>query len=152
MTRCMRDERDRLHCEDGAAIQYPDGWGVYSWHGVRVPMYVILEPEKITVDAIEAESNAEVRRVMVERFGLERFIKESGAKRVHQDDFGTLYRKELANDEPIVMVHVVNSTAEPDGSFNDYFIRVPPTIERAKQAVAWTFGKEEREYEPAMQT
>ena len=50
------------------------------------------------------------------------------------------------------MVKVVNSTPEPDGSFKDYFLRVPPEIVRAKQAVAWTFGKKENEYSPALQT
>lgn len=35
--RLSRDERGRLHAEDGPAIQYPDGWGVWAWHGVRVP-------------------------------------------------------------------------------------------------------------------
>ena len=38
------------------------------------------------------------------------------------------------------MVEVVNSTPEPDGSRKTYFLRVPPTIGTAREAVAWTFG------------
>ena len=30
------DEEGRLHNDKDAAIKYPDGWGVYAWHGVRV--------------------------------------------------------------------------------------------------------------------
>jgi hypothetical protein len=56
------------------------------------------------------------------------------------------------NDEDLVMVKVVNSTAEPDGSFKDYYIRVPPNTRSARGAVAWSFGKEENEYDPAVQT
>ena len=44
------------------------------------------------------------------------------------------------------------SQQEPDGSFKDYFIRVPPAMERARQAVAWTFRMQEMEYNPCVQT
>ena len=111
-----------------------------------------MSPETITVSEIEVENNAEIRRMMIERYGMERYLVDSGAKEVHQDDFGILYRKEIPADESLVMVKVVNSTPEPDGSFKDYFLRVPPEMERAKQAVAWTFGKEENDYSPALQT
>ena len=50
------------------------------------------------------------------------------------------------------MVKVVNSTAEADGSFKDYFLRVPTTITSAREAVAWTFGKAADEYAPEVQT
>ena len=71
---------------------------------------------------------------------------------MHQDSSGILYRMNLRGDEPILVVRVVNSTAEPDGTFNEYFLRVPPNIIRAKQAVAWTFGLTEEEYEPLAET
>jgi hypothetical protein len=31
-------------------------------------------------------------------------------------------------------------------------LRVPPTMKRAREAVAWTFGKTEAEYQPAIET
>ena len=37
---------------------------------------------------------------------------------------------------------------EPDGSFKDYFIRVPPTIRTAHAAVAWSFGMTAEQYHP----
>ena len=40
-TTLLRDERGRLHAEDGPAVRYPDGWAVWAWHGVRVPQEVI---------------------------------------------------------------------------------------------------------------
>lgn len=152
------DELGNLHCTDGPSLAYRDGTKFFDWHGVEVPEFVIMKPETITIDHIEKESNAEVRRVMVERFGLERFIKESGAKVIHKDkdpmngDQRILYRKEVEGDESIVMVQVKNSTPEPDGSIKDYFIRVPPTITKAGEAVAWTFGLKEEEYRPLVQT
>ncbi|MBI1807932.1 MAG: hypothetical protein HYR76_12880, partial [Ignavibacteria bacterium] len=101
---------------------------------------------------ILSEVNAEVRRVMIERFGVQQFIVASGAKVIHQDECGVLYKKELMMDEPLVMVKVINSTPEPDGTYKSYFLRVPPTITTAREAVAWTFDMKPEEYSPKRQT
>src|ERR1019366_2626096 len=50
-----RDEDNRLHSETGMAIRYPDGWGIYSIHGVVVPEDVILAPGKQTIEQIRSE-------------------------------------------------------------------------------------------------
>jgi len=147
-----RDDRGRLHSVVGPAVMYPDGWAIYAVHGVRVPADIIEQPESVTADRIEKEQNAEIRRVMIERMGYERYILESGAQLVHTDEVGALYRKELFGDEPIVVVHVLNSTPEPDGSIKRYALRVPPDIMRAREAVAWTFGMKEKEYRPLIET
>ncbi|MET0071585.1 MAG: DUF6745 domain-containing protein [Candidatus Thiodiazotropha sp.] len=34
--RLYHDENDQLHREDGPAIEYPDGWGAYYWHGISI--------------------------------------------------------------------------------------------------------------------
>lgn len=57
-----------------------------------------------------------------------------------------------SGEEPVVVVEVVNSTPEPDGSHRTYFLRVPPTMRTATAAVAWTFGPHERLYGPARET
>ena len=77
---------------------------------------------------------------------------DSGACVVHEDWYGTLYRQEIPGDEPLAMVRVRNATQECDGSFRHYFPRVPPEIERAQQAVAWTFGLSEDQYNPDIET
>jgi hypothetical protein len=155
----VHDAEGRLHREDGPALQYPDGWGIWAWHGVRVPQDVIERPETITVEQIEHERNAEVRRVLITRYGQDRYLRDSGAQQLHRDEWGALWRKELAGDEPLVMVQVTNSTAEPDGTYKDYFLRVQPELRplrddglgepqelTALNAVASTFGMTGREY------
>jgi len=149
----------RLHNENGPALR-SDIENIYFWHGVMVPAFVVTNPEWITVNHIETESNAEVRRVMIERYGQTRYLLDSGAELVHQDDWGKLYEKTIADDEPIVMVKVVNSTPEADGSYKDYFIRCHPELcplladgsfgkpqqRTARNAVASTFGMTGAEY------
>ena len=147
-----RDDRGRIHCEDGPAIAYPDGWAIYAVHGVRVPEYVIERPEEISPAKIDGEKNSEIRRVMLDRFGPGRYLRDTGTQAIHSDDFGSLYRREVPGDEPLVMVRVTNSTPEPDGSRRDYWLRVPPTISRAREAVAWTFAMKEEEYVPSQES
>lgn len=147
-----RDNRGRLHNETGMAIRYSDGWGFYAWHGILVPEYVILLPEPIDLEMIHAEPNVEVRRVLIERFGLGNYLKSGSVKKLHQDQCGTLYSMNLRGDEPIYVVHVINSTPEPDGTYKEYFLRVPPSMMRAREAIAWTFGLTEEEYFPLAQT
>ena len=58
---------------------WPDGWGIWAWHGVRVPRDVIEYPEGLTGERIEGEENVEVRRAMIERIGMETWLERSGA-------------------------------------------------------------------------
>lgn len=160
------DDQGRLHHELGAAVRFSDGWGVHAIHGVRVPDFVIEKPEQITVKVIEAEQNAEVRRIMVNRFGMARYIRESGATAIdHEEGIGTLYRKDEGDDLPILMVEVVNSTPEPDGTFKRYMLDVSSAGDRlmddrpdvkgqmtARAAVAATFGLRASQYRPAVET
>ncbi|MGX1805358.1 DUF6745 domain-containing protein [Nocardia sp. NPDC055321] len=150
--RLRRDEAGRLHSEDGPALRYADGFTPAAWHGMPVPDGFFDELASLTPARIRAESNAELRRVMLEHFGYDRYLAESNAEPVHRDETGILWRIPLSDDEDVAMVEVVNSTPEPDGSFNTYWLRVPPDTTTAKQGVAWTFGLEADEYEPLRQT
>ncbi|MGY0235631.1 DUF6745 domain-containing protein [Longispora urticae] len=151
-TAVHRDNVGRLHRGDGPALSYPDGYGLHAWRGMPIPPEVADELPRLTVARIRAEDNAEVRRVMLEHFGFDRYLAESGATKAHSDGYGTLWRVDLARDEPLVMVEVLNSTPEPDGTRRTYFLRVPPGTRTARAGVAWTFGLTEEEYAPLAQT
>lgn len=144
------DEAGLLHADDDMSVKFSDGWGVYTIHGVSVPEKVMQR--SYSLEDIEAESNLEVRRIMIERYGLQKYLLEAQAVEIQADEFGTLYRKEQFGDEPLVMVQVRNSTPEPDGTFASYFLRVPPAMTTAKSAVAWTFGLGTDEYAPTFET
>ncbi|WP_194818031.1 DUF6745 domain-containing protein [Nocardia sp. XZ_19_385] len=150
--RLERDEAGRLHCGDGPALIFPDGFALYAWAGMPVPATFLSELSDLTPARIRDEENAELRRVMLEYFGYERYLAESGAQPVHRDETGILWRIPLPDDEDVVMVEVVNSTAEPDGTFHTYWLRVPPSTRTAKEGVAWTFELTADSYEPLRQT
>lgn len=75
----------QLHCEDGPGLQYRDGWSVWAIEGVRVTEQIVLRPETLTIPQIQKEDNAEVRRVMIQRYGASKYLEESGAEMVHVD-------------------------------------------------------------------
>ncbi len=144
------DADGRPHAEDGPALAWADGTEVHAWRGrVVEPDLVCLRP--LTRATIAAERDPDRQAVLVERYGLGRYLAESGATAVHADDCGELYRL-VQHGEPIVAVHVVNASPEPDGSFRDFWLRVPPNVRTAREAVAWTFGLSEREYQPVAQS
>ncbi|GLW66688.1 hypothetical protein Arub01_49320 [Actinomadura rubrobrunea] len=147
-----RDEQGRLHRGDGPALAHEGGFALHAWRGMPVPPDFIASLTDLTADRILREENAELRRVMLEVFGYDRYLAETGAEPVHRDETGVLWRIDLPGDEPVVMVEVVNSTPEPDGSFRTYYLRVPPHTRTAREGVAWTFGVDEASYRPEVQT
>ena len=78
------------------------------------------------------------------------FTVDRGTVRVvHRDDTGTLLYVSGPYSRIIhlAFIFVVDpSTGQPS------LLRVPPGIARARQAVAWTFGMEERDWTPALET
>jgi hypothetical protein len=126
-------------------MAYRDGWRLWHWHGIPVPESVILNPEKITSSQIDKEANAEVRRVMIERYGYGRYLAKSPI--IHEDETGKLRKRRNKKGDEIAVVEVINGTPEPDGSRNRYFLSVPPECATACEAVAWTYGLSAKEYE-----
>lgn len=124
---------------------------MWAVHGVRVPQRVVERPETLSPQEILAEPNVEIRRVMLDRFGVDRLMREAEAEMLDQDvdQYGRLrelLRLPMVDDEDVVMVHVTNSTAEPDGSFKPYWLRVPPDTTTCADAVAWTWDLSVAEY------
>lgn len=146
------DERGRLHPASGKgpSLSWKDGTSLYYWHGVKVSKQ-LLDGTGLTVDTIRKEQNQEIRRVMLDIYGVERFVKDSGATKVHEDKYGALYKfsfGESWNRVEIGMIHVKNSTVEPDGTIREFWIEVPSEMQTAHEAVAWTFEEAVDTYEP----
>ena len=80
------DENNNLHCEDSFAVKYRnEAGGEFFIHGHNVPAKVVMAPETLTPSEIQSESNAEVRRIMVERYGPGKYLVAIGAKLVDAD-------------------------------------------------------------------
>jgi hypothetical protein len=118
------------------------------WRGVTVDERVAFRPELITAEEILAESNAERRRVLLERMGYEAFLAHAKAETLDTDrDAGgerRLLRVPIKDDEDLVCVSVLCPSTG-----RQYVIRVPPTTSTCHQAVAWVAGFDNAdEYKP----
>jgi hypothetical protein len=143
------DEAGRLHSATGRSVEYRDGWGFFAWHGVLVPERMILAPETLTRADFLNEDNVDARRVIQERMGAERFVWELEATYMDGSAQGVLYEVELPGDPERVARYVqVQDVSTP----RQYFVRVPPTIQTAAEAVAWSFQMAVQEYGPAQET
>lgn len=110
------------------------------WNGVHVSGQIAFHPETITAAMIFSERNAELRRVMIERIGTERFLAEANpVVRDNDTDPGGprhLLSVSLPGDtEPLVVLQVHDPSTG-----RQYFIRVPPTMRTCHQAAAWIAG------------
>ena len=169
----LRIEGGALHAADGPAATFASGECAWFWRGVHVPQDVVEHPAGITLAAIDAEPNVEVRRVMIERFGWDRFDAEAGGELLdHHPRWGTLRRRRWRNDarssffDPLADTYLVvtNRSPEPDGGFRRYVLPVHPLLcplpdpddlygrlgdpqaLTALNAVASTFGMRGEEY------
>jgi hypothetical protein len=70
-----------LHNEKDMAVKYSDGWGTYSLNGIRMDKkWIETEAKDISVIDVLKEQNVDVRREVLRKIGLERFVKETSAK------------------------------------------------------------------------
>jgi len=138
-----------------------------------VPEQVIMAPETITGEQITQEQNAEVRRVMIERMGWERFCEQVKMVVLHRDTmtakFPTVPVSDLVSPENRFVYDYREGTetaellqAEGITDLEDrplkfvrltdpstgrmYTIRVPHNMTRCYEAVGWSFGVSEDDY------
>ena len=172
------DEENRPHCDDGPSHRWRDGWELWYIHGVKVNRQIVMEPRSLTIAQVRQEDNAEVRRVMIERMGWDRFCVEAKLKVIHTDTLEasfpalpvsetvhadmravTRYRKgkevaELLESEDFKdfderPLKFVRVTDPSTGE--KYTLRVWPDNKRAYEAIGQTFGLSEEEYKNSVQ-
>ena len=151
-----RDESNRLHCEDGPAILWMDGYAQYFWHGVSVTQKIVETPEQLTREDLVREENAEVRRAMMEKLDSD-FIKLLDVIEVDRGIVGigdsrkeaVLWRTREIDSIANEYLQFVGVTCHSTG--REYALCIPSDIKDVWSAVAWTFGKSKDEYRPLVE-
>jgi hypothetical protein len=69
-----------LHNEQGMAVQFRSGWGLWMLDGQPVDEQIVMRPETQTIKQIDAEGNSSVRNIRIERFGFSRYLSEGGGR------------------------------------------------------------------------
>jgi len=155
------DPQSRLHNLEGPALRWADDVKHFYIAGVSMPAGYFLNPEKeLTVKAILDQSNVEVRKGMIQLFGLERFLAATNAVKLDEDTdeqgmLRRLFRFEAGTDsdgETTVQLHWCVVEVECPSKHDKHYLWVHPDMTRCSQAVAWTFGIEVPDYAPAIAT
>jgi len=132
-----RDPEGRLHCEDGPAVAYRDGWGVHAWHGTRVPAEWIERRETLTPEMALTWENIEQRRAAAEIVGWHNVLDNLSTKTIDKDpdpQIGELVEVNLPDAGPERFLKVKCGTGRT------FALPVPPEMTTALDANAWTYG------------
>ena len=79
----IKKNANGLHCENGPALTYDDGGlsDIYSLNGIRMSKeYVMIPAEKMDANLVLSEKNADIRRELLRKIGIERFLQVSKHK------------------------------------------------------------------------
>ncbi len=122
------------------------------WRNVRIDARIAFHADEITYKEVLDTTNTELRRVMIDRMGYERFFKEADAKELDKDaDTGGIRRLlkiEMRDDEDIVCLNVIDPSTG-----RSYILRVPPSMQTCRQAAAWIAGFDNPDdYNPIKET
>jgi internalin A len=130
------DSQNRLHAEESPAIEFADGWNFYYYHGVRLPEnYGKVHPNLWKAEWVLSESNAELRRVLIQGIGYDRICQELSAEQIDSWQEYTLLKIDHPRDEPI---YLLKMTCPSTGFI--HALRVPPNLTSAREAIRWVNG------------
>ena len=95
------NNRNQLHKDGAMAAEYEDGLGVYCLNGVTVSKEIVMtSAEQLDPRLALTEKNVEVRREILRKVGMERFIQVAKTKSLHQLGNYTLLEIPLSDDLP----------------------------------------------------
>jgi len=131
------DTQGHLHAEGEPAIQYTDGFCVYAYRGVRIPeQYGKVLPKDWKSEWLLSETNAELRRVLIQGIGYERICQELQAVEIDTWKEYTLLEIELEVDvEPVYLLKMLCPSTG-----RIHALRVPPDMTSARTAICWVNG------------
>jgi hypothetical protein len=109
------------------------GSAVWYINGVEVPRQVVEAPETLTVDQIRNERNGDVQRIMLEIFGLVRFIEETKAEMLDERECRVSNTLEQLY---VILGRKVLLAVDPSGA-GIASMNVPVTVDTCEAAQNW---------------
>ena len=131
------DGERRLHCETGPAVEYADGFGIYSWRGLRIPGEWVTDGPPPSADIMRLE-NTEQRRIACEMRGWHNILPElPGAKLIDRHpnpQIGELWEADLPDNGRECFLRVRCGTGRT------FAMPVGPKFKTALEANSATYG------------
>jgi hypothetical protein len=133
-----KNAKGQLHWDGSPALSYPDGFHLWFLNGVNVGQEISETPfDKLDAKLILKEKNAEVRREIVRKIGIEKVCRDLKAKVIDKSGDG-MYE--------LLMLDLGDTRVRPylkmkNPSIGVYHIEgVAPEIKTVQQALNWRIG------------
>jgi hypothetical protein len=122
----------QLHSDGSPAVEFRDGWRVWFLNGVEVEQEIAETPaDKLDPQLITKTKNAEVRREIVRKIGIERVLNKLGAQTIDKVNGYELVSVDIGHGEKRPYLKMKNPSIE-----NVYHIEgVPPGIDTVEKAL-----------------
>ncbi|BCL36900.1 DUF6745 domain-containing protein [Nostoc sp. MS1] len=128
------DNQNQLHAEGEPAIEFADGYSIYSYHGVTLPeKYGKVHPQRWRSQWLLTETNAELRRVLIQSIGYARICQELQA--VELDNWAEYTLLQIDNSIDVEPIFLLKMTCPSTGFV--HILRVPPKTKSAREAICW---------------
>lgn len=130
------NDDNQLHNENGMALKFMDGYGLYLINGVEVDEQIVMAPETQTVKQINKEENEEIKRIRIERFGWEKYLNGINAVLIDEnEDFVSGTKEFLFTGSNITaLLCICPSTGK------EFVLEVPPETKTCADAQDWISG------------
>ena len=123
----------KLHRDGGPAILYKDGLCVYALNGVVVSQEIAETPaDKLSSSLILKEKNAEIRREIVRKIGIDRALKDLDAKVIDDNHGYQLLGLDLGDGRIRPYLSMQNPSIDAR-----HIEGVHPDCTTVEQALAW---------------
>lgn len=133
-TKLSFDNENRLHAEGEPAISFADGYSLYSYHGVTLPeKYGKLHPKEWQAKWLLEETNAELRRVLIQGIGYSRICQDLQA--IELDCWQEYTLLKIDSNIDIEAIYLLKMTCPSTGFI--HALRVPPDMNCARDAICW---------------
>ncbi|AGY57412.1 DUF6745 domain-containing protein [Gloeobacter kilaueensis] len=127
------DAHERLHAEGKPAVQFGDGWSLYSWHGFTLPdAYGRIPPCDWQPHWLLEEDDLRLRQVLLEGIGYERIYGRLPSETI--DSWGDYHLVRLDNIDSDAIHLLATSRSDPN---LPQVRRVPPDFHTAQAAARW---------------
>lgn len=157
--RVRLDDQNRLHSMAGSAIIWrtPDVHN-YFIHGVSFPddLYNKIKDDTITAKELLSIQNQEQKSAAMREIGFDKVIKELGnrarcidigRKRIKQNGEWVTLENELYEISGLFRFNMKTVKCRCTSTDRVFYIDVPPEMQNANEAMAWTLDMSKEEYE-----
>jgi|WetSurMetagenome_2_1015567.scaffolds.fasta_scaffold03341_10 hypothetical protein len=129
----------QLHADGKPALLYSDGYCLWYLNGVRVNREIVMTPaDELDCNLILTEKNAEVRREIIRKIGIERVVKKLKCKIIEKSDDGVyqLYEVPIGENRTANYLKMKNPSVD-----TWHFEGVPEECNTILKSLAWRDGE-----------